>query len=411
MKILLFEWASVTNEEIKSIFQKLNYDIYELKIPFNSFDGDWQFFEKFEPYVTKEKFDFCFSVNYFDMIAEACYRHRLKYIAWTYDSPCNMGNPKILGYDTNYIFIFDKLEARRYQKMGFNNVWHLPLAVNIDRFDNTKIENKKNLKYIQSEISFVGRLYENDTAKITAHLTDYNKAFLNAIVDAQLQISGFNMIPWIVNQKMMEVIGTPEFNRMMNTPKELPWAVKDEDNKKNKKEISTDTAGAGALIMKLCETVTNRERLLVLGLLASHYPLKLFSTENNDALKNVILCGPVDYNSNMPKVFRYSKINMNISLRSIESAIPLRCLDIMGCGGLLMSNYQPELAEYFDEGKEMLIYRNPEDALEKADYYLNPKHETERKKIAENGYLKTKRDFNYKKQLSFIWEKAGLGEL
>lgn len=76
-----------------------------------------------------------------------------------------------------------------------------------------------------------------------------------------------------------------------------------------------------------------------------------------------------------------------------------------------MSNFQPELAEYFENGKEMLIYESPEDALAKADYYLDPKHEEERKKIALNGYEKVKRDFNYRKMMGFILEKAGLGTL
>ena len=52
----------------------------------------------------------------------------------------------------------------------------------------------------------------------------------------------------------------------------------------------------------------------------------------------------------LPCVFRYSKLNLNPTLKSIQSGIPLRALDIMGAKGVLLSNFQPELVEYFEDG-------------------------------------------------------------
>ena len=36
-------------------------------------------------------------------------------------------------------------------------------------------------------------------------------------------------------------------------------------------------------------------------------------------------------------------------MRPIEKGLPLRCFDIMGCGGFLMTNYQEELEDMFQE--------------------------------------------------------------
>lgn len=407
MKVLLFEWASVTRMEIRNVFQKFGWELSCVSIPFTSFASDWKLYEKFEPYLKKDKFDFVFSTNYFDMIAEACHQHGVKYIAWTYDSPATIGDLRFLGYETNFVFMFDKKEAKLYQSLGFSNVWHLPLAVNADRYDNYKTLKRKNQKYVMSEISFVGKLYQNNLSELTACLSDYYKSFLNAIVDSQTKIHGYNMFKHIINQQTMEKMCNPAFNQILNKKDDSPFLAASE----KEEEVSARTPEAGDLIIKLDEAVTNRERLMVLGLLASHHELKLFSYQDSDVLKKAVHCGCVDYYDAMPNVFHYSKINMNISLCAIESAIPLRCLDIMACQGLLMSNFQPELAEYFENGKEMLIYESPEDALAKADYYLDPKHEEERKKIALNGYEKVKRDFNYRKMMGFILEKAGLGTL
>ena len=57
----------------------------------------------------------------------------------------------------------------------------------------------------------------------------------------------------------------------------------------------------------------------------------------------------------MPLIFRESKINLNITLRSITSGMPLRALDIMGAGGFLLSNYQQELAENYIDGEELVL--------------------------------------------------------
>lgn len=57
-------------------------------------------------------------------------------------------------------------------------------------------------------------------------------------------------------------------------------------------------------------------------------------------IKNIYNKGILDYYNNMPVVFCNSKINLNISLRTIRNGIPLRAMDIMGAGGFLISNYQ-----------------------------------------------------------------------
>lgn len=85
--------------------------------------------------------------------------------------------------------------------------------------------------------------------------------------------------------------------------------------------------------------------------------------------------------------------------------MPLRTLDIMACGGFLLSNYQPELAEYFEEGKELVLFYSKEDCLDKIAYYLD--HEEERVQIAEAGCRKVGELFSYRRQLGKIFEVLG----
>ncbi len=156
--------------------------------------------------------------------------------------------------------------------------------------------------------------------------------------------------------------------------------------------------------MLACET-TGRERYLALSLLSRHYPVDLYSTDEDKRLNHVNYCGYADYYKEMPAVFAGSRVNLNISLKTVRTGIPLRVLDIMGCQGFVLSNYQEEIAEHFVPGEECVLYESLEDMYIKADYYL--KHEAERERIAAAGYEKVKRDFAFEQRLRDMMRMMG----
>ena len=114
---------------------------------------------------------------------------------------------------------------------------------------------------------------------------------------------------------------------------------------------------------------------------------------------NVCNNGPLDYYNKMPIVFYNSKININITIRSIRRGIPLRAMDIMGAGGFLLSNYQQELNELFVDREDLVLFHNDEDMMDKIEYYLS--HEKEREEIAVNGQEKIRELHDYRN----TWEK------
>ena len=107
--------------------------------------------------------------------------------------------------------------------------------------------------------------------------------------------------------------------------------------------------------------------------------------------------GPVDYSDKMYRIFSGSKINLNITLRSILTGIPLRALDIMSAGGFLLSNYQAELCEYFVPGEDFDYYEDYDDLMNKIDYYLS--HDSERETIARSGWEKVRMEHSLEKRL------------
>ena len=98
-----------------------------------------------------------------------------------------------------------------------------------------------------------------------------------------------------------------------------------------------------------------------------------------------------------PYVFKHARINLNITLRSIKSGIPLRAFDILGAGGFLLTNYQTDFMDCYIPGEDFVYYESKEDKFAKIDYYL--KHEDERVAIAQNGFERTAANHTYKHRI------------
>lgn len=394
MKLLIYEWNAFTYLDLFHALkeEKIDFRIARIDLdPKNVLEQD-RFKEKLENMVEQGDYDAVFSINFFDCIAEVCHEKNKLYIAWTYDSPAMGGRVKSFYFPNNHIFMFDSAEVKKYKKEGHSNFHHLNLAVDVKRYNQFRVTPMEQLKY-NSEISFVGQLYENMMQEIMGTLTPYSSAYLSALVDIQMRNYNVNLMEPLVNERLISYIETPAFLEKMKPFME-------------EKGILSGKVTKGAMIELLMTRVTNRERILLLAVLSKYHQVKLFSGDRHQVLENLIFCGKVDYYKEMPKVFKCSKINLNITKRGIEKGIPLRCLDIMGCRGFLLTNYQEDLLEYLEEGKDMAIYYSIEDALEKAEFYL--KNDKIREEIANRGYKKVKDLFNYHNQLEKIWKITGL---
>ena len=130
--------------------------------------------------------------------------------------------------------------------------------------------------------------------------------------------------------------------------------------------------------------VTVNERYNILKLLGELHKVDLYSQAQPPDEIRVNYRGYADYYNQMPQVFASSKINLNISLRSIHTGIPLRCFDIMGAGGFLLTNYQSDFEGLFTPGTEYAYYDSKEALMAQTEYYLS--HEKERMDIAANGH-------------------------
>lgn len=372
MKVLFFQWNSFMNRGIESALLKLDVPFDTFYYQFDDWEKDDIFLEKFRKKLNEGKYDKVFSVNFSPLISTVCQDLAVPYISWVYDSPIHIKNIKTMKNDCNRIYFFDRIQAQEYKAMGIHSA-HMPLAADTNVFEKVIRENNWKKKY---EVSFLGNLYHTEYNYFMSPLNDYLKGYIEGIIKAQMNLYGAYLVPELVDNALLE-----QMNMIYSRVATDGFQMK-------KKQLE----------FLLAQEATGRERYMALALLSNHMRVDVYSYSKDARLSNVYFHGYADYETVMPSVFASSKINLNISLKCIPSGIPLRGIEVMGCNGFLLSNYQPELCEYFVVGDECEVYSSIEELYQKAEFYL--KNEELRKKISEHGYEKIKKYFTFEDRIN-----------
>ena len=385
MKLLIYEWASYLQYDVDWVCKEKGIQVRKFSWKFTNKNVDDAFEKWFEDTIDCKQFDALFSVNYWPLLSKVAKERGIKYVAWCYDNPLNVINiEETLGNPLNTVIFFDRVQTQKYLDAGFDTVHYLPLCVNVNRLSKLKLSEKDYKKY-GSDVALVGSLYESKMSDLKSLMDDYIKGYLDAVLAAQQNLYGCYLFDEVVTDELTQKIN--------------------EYIKKQHSETNFHLLRE-ALTFAMASEVTRKDRLLLLTLLGRRFDTRLYSFQTCEILQSVKCFPPIDYVEEMPKVFAATKINLNPVLRCIQSGIPLRALDVMGAGGFLLSSYQPELAEYFVQEIEMVMYESMEDAVEKADFFL--KHDDIRTKIAENGRQKVFEEFSLSERWDQIMELAGL---
>lgn len=388
MKILFLNWGCFNKEDTILSLQRMGHElILFIEDGYNDLSND-KFLTNLTKKIDVEKPDAVFSYNYFPLVAEGCKQTNCPYISFMYDSPYTYIYSYTLMYPTNYVFLFDSSWVEEFRRGGLNNVFYMVLPGNIDKYARI---NRKNLDVNRTkcDISFVGALYNeshNFYERLEEKASPYLRGYLEGIVKAQMNLYGVSIVEAALNDEIISMMQKALYV--------------EEDNK------GVEPKGyryANYFIKRKVTQLERKKLLTMLGeKLGSDYDIKLFTLENSVDIDGVKNMGISPYETEMPIVFHNSKINLNISLKSINTGIPLRCMDIMSQEGFLLSNYQQDLAMDFVPNEEFVFYEDADDLLSKAEYYLT--HENERKEIAKNAYEKIKKYYSFNEVFTRIFE-------
>lgn len=375
MRVLYYNWNSVYNEMMIERFtsrEDVELSVFDREP--SDFTVDAEFSLEMMKVINEKSIEMVFSFDYYPIISLICNVVKIPYVSWIVDCPMLTLQSKTISNECNYVFNFDRIYTDRIAALGCPNSIHMPLGgyermlENALKSEGVIASRDANGKYA-CDISFVGSLYTDKKNRFrTAKLDDYTKGFADGLIDSQEKIYGFNLLKESLPEKIVDTYATACQLELGDLFFE------------DKAQLVADS---------LCVETTAREREHVLGMLSEYWDVDLYTNcQIPTKLKKPKLHskGTVKYDNQMPLVFRDSRINLNITSKSIESGVPLRVFDILACGGFCMTNYQIEVAELFEDGVDLVMYSSLEDLKEKVYYYLN--HEEERATIAANGRAK-----------------------
>ncbi|MDD7402622.1 MAG: DUF3880 domain-containing protein [Butyribacter sp.] len=390
MKILFPNWKNFGFEDITEALTQLGHTVVSYNDMPKNYRKDPRFVSVLKNYIHSEKIDLMLTSNYFPVVSDACQDADIPYVSWCYDSPLILTYSKTVFHPCNYIFIFDSQMVLDLRALGVEHVYYMPMAVNAKRLAGMQATAEQK-KILDADVSFVGSLY---TEKHTLYdrmteLDEHTKGYLEGIMKAQQLIYGASVL---------EDALTPDIIDKMYAVMPVQIAP---DDLQDYRYIYANYF--------LCRKITQTERTELLSLISQAMPhmntgsqrkvspFKLYTIEETPFLPLVQNMGTVHYLREMPLVFQNSKINLNITLRSIKNGIPLRAMDIMGAGGFLLTNYQNDFNYHFEDGVDYVSFASQDDMLDKIEYYLG--HEKERCEIAQNGCNKVRSEHTYEKRL------------
>lgn len=383
MNILAFEHKNFGIEDLKEILPTMGHTIKVITTDLIFERSSAEFDALFDREIESDSYDFVFTFNYSVVLSNCCNRHNIKYVAWVYDSPLVCLYSYTITNPCNYIFLFDSAQYFELKNGGIDTVYYMPLAVNTTRLDRMICDERVH-KVFDSDVAFVGAMYneKHNLFERLENLSPYTRGYLDSIMQAQLKVYGTYFIQELLTSNILEEL-----------QKCVPY-TRNRDGIESPAYIYSDYF--------IARKITQMERHDLLGAVSEKFSTKLYTHNPTPELPKITNMGAIDFYDNMPYVFKCSKINLNISLRSIKNGIPLRCMDILGAGGFLLSNFQADFLEHFVPDEDFVYFESKDDLLKKCEYYLE--HEDIRKQIAKNGYEKAKEFHSYEKRINDLLE-------
>ena len=380
MKIL-YVYGLSTEKNIVQTLRKLQCDVMEYPEVQDTSNMDEEKINALVAYVKEHGITHLMSIHLIYNVAVAAYWAGIKYISVIWDAPYLKAYTVMGTLDNIWYSAFDKLDAERMRQGGCPHVMYQPLSVNRENILAWKKRFLAKRRYIH-DISLIANLYEDNAYDRCLDLLPENmQAYFRSIFEeAAFKWDGVNRVYGKTGQEILEYMKLVSPTLKINNPY-------------NVEDVRYFEA------MYLIRKLANIERVCVLNLLAEDHDVYLYTYSEVDEtlMPKVHRRPPVQVGEATSFIYAGTKINLNIALKGIEGGTTQRIMDIMGAGGFVLTNYCEETAEFFEEDKEIVMFRTPEELIQKVDYYLE--HEEEREQIARAGHEKAMNDYTYEKKI------------
>ena len=388
MNILFYRYGSICEPDIIASFKHLGFNITEdTREVYNKQLLPSDCIKGLNELLKQDTYSFIFSINFFPSVSDVCNIWGIPYLCLIVDSPVLELFSTSLANPCNKVFLFDRQLYNDFHHINPNGIFHIPLATNVrDNYATATMASAADRARFSSDISFIGSLYSEKCLYNQITLPEKMRGYVDGLIEAQLLVYGYNFIEECVTPELIEAFCKvrPE---LINFPDSM--------------KVDTKAVIAQHIISV---KVAEQERLRYLKALSEHFNVDLYTGSDTYSMPLIHNRGFAKTNTEMPIIFHQSKINLNLTAKSIRSGLSLRIFDVLGCEGFLITNYQAELPEHFNIGEDLEAYTSLDDLMGKCEYYLS--HDKDRQEIAHNGFEKVKKYHTYDIRLTQMLEIA-----
>ncbi len=388
MNILFYRYGSICEPDIIASFKHLGFNITEdTREVYNKQLLPSDCIKGLNELLKQDTYSFIFSINFFPSVSDVCNIWGIPYLCLIVDSPVLELFSTSLANPCNKVFLFDRQLYNDFHHINPDGIFHIPLATNVrDNYATATMASAADRARFSSDISFIGSLYSEKCLYNQITLPEKMRGYVDGLIEAQLLVYGYNFIEECVTPELIEAFCKvrPE---LINFPDSM--------------KVDTKAVIAQHIISV---KVAEQERLRYLKALSEHFNVDLYTGSDTYSMPLIHNRGFAKTNTEMPIIFHQSKINLNLTAKSIRSGLSLRIFDVLGCEGFLITNYQAELPEHFNIGEDLEAYTSLDDLMGKCEYYLS--QDKERREIAHNGFEKVKKYHTYDIRLTQMLEIA-----
>jgi spore maturation protein CgeB len=327
-------------EDVSDALRHEGYSVYTLDVMGLSI-------EEIEESIQRARPKMLFRVNHIEGLASLSERMNLPTIEWEIDPALTDVQTAPETNAHTQIFTWRRRHVQQFQKVGFCNVQHLPLAANPARRFPVALSPNEQAEYA-SALAFVGASMAHRNAELRS---DFLAAWATFCPDEVQQ--GAQVLNDVLSLQRQDFsrYTIPEFLAMRAPGMHV-------------------SAGQLDPVRIAGELAAAERRLKYIEALA---PLGV-SVWGDEAWKHVpgiTWRGPAEHGVTINKIYSNAFINIDIGRLYQLDIVTMRVFDVLACGGFMLAEHSDELAELFDVGKELDSWRSIDELLDKSRWYLN----------------------------------------
>ena len=289
--------------------------------------------------------------------------------------------------DLAFFFVYDEKVVHDLKNKGIKNIFYMPVAANVSRLECVMVTDEDYVKY-DAEVAFVGSNVANNEYLnyIKPTISTKLNQYINQLIKKQFE-SDYFILKDLIDEDLVDKIDRESDHLIIYSNQSL-------------------LSRTEKLAFLLGRYHSHIERIITINQLSERFNIKVYGDDN--WLKSKVLKRPEIYMGNaehyteMPKVFKVAKVNLNITRAFVETGLPMRVFDVLGSKGFLVTNNKYDISRLFKDGKDLVVYRDLQDLIEIFHYYLE--HDKEREDIKRQGFETIKENHTYPIRIKKIME-------